>query len=155
MTAKTPRKRTTKAGVVVKKEATQVTVPSEPTPAPEPLTEPEVLPVIEEAPTPLIVETAPPMVKEEQPEARWYILRYLPENVGTPDQVRRGWSAALKELDKLIKGSRLQYGLCSHEVEGVRVRYILAEKELISYLTEKHPKYVEGGCPEYRVSNFN
>ena len=120
-----------------------------------------------EEPTPiaLMVESAPPIPEVEavveviQPEPeivtpaarRWYVIRWLPENVGTANQVHQAWTKEIAKLDKLIRGKKIQYGIASRDVDGVQLRYILAQEELINYLVENCPGYIEGGCPEYQM----
>lgn len=131
---RTPRKTT---AVIVEKEPIQMEVAT------------EVLPVVEVAEP---VQEPILMLESPQPmKIKYFILRHLPENAGKPHQVRKAWKDAIAELDALIKGQGLQYGITSRPVDGVEVQFILAEETLISYLAKNHPGYIEGGCPEYKI----
>ena len=127
----TTRKRKPKAVDVIN-EAQLVEVPSE-----------DLVPVVEAE----SIELLPTSTRRD-----WYVLRYLPENAGTPAQVKKAWANALKELDRLIKGQQLEYGISCRLVEGVTVRYILGKEDLVEFLAMNHSDYIKDGVPKYQFS---
>lgn len=113
-----------------KVQSTDVSIPAEPT--------------VKTAAEPVAATPDPTPIKRD-----WFVIRYLPENEGTPTQNKKAWDAELKLLYGMIKGQKSKPLTTEKRVGGIKVAYILGQQELIDFLTKEYPSYVEGGCPKY------